>query len=623
MRNRYVLLLDLPLVAIAAFGAFAARFDWQFYETRPEFIPYVLAALVIKPGVYLLLGMYRRYWRYASVQELLLVLVAVTAGSGAMALVVLLATILGVVPGDGFSRVVLLNDWILSVVAAGGLRFSVRMLNEPNIRRRMGTETESGRRILIVGAGDAGTMVAREMRRNPALRMQPIGYLDDDHTKIGKRISGLPVFGKLQALPGVVRENQIESVVIAMPKAKGKVVRDVVELCHEVGITSQTMPGVYELLDGQVSVNRLRNVEIVDLLRRAPVNGDAVSATYLNGQVVLITGAGGSIGSELARQVANVAPSRVILLGHGENSLFEAAASLAARFPHVTFTTAIADIRDPRRLELVFDRFRPSTVFHAAAHKHVPLMEENPQEAISNNVLGTKQVVDAAISSGVHRFVLISTDKAVAPSNVMGASKRIAELIVQDAATASGRPYVVVRFGNVLGSRGSVVPIFQRQIERGGPVTVTDPLMRRFFMTIPEAAHLVVQAGGMGLGGELFVLNMGQPVKIVDLARDLIRLTGSQADDIPIVFTGVRPGEKLDEELWEAGAVIEQTDHPEVLRIVEPGRPASAVLAAALERLKTAAYSADVGEIHSALANCISSYSPVARSPLDGSALVS
>lgn len=593
MRNRYVLLLDLPLIVIAAFGAFAARFDWQFYQARPEFVPYVLAALVIKPAVFLLLGMYRRYWRYASVQELLLVVVAVTAASGAMALAVLLATILGVVPGDGFSRVVLLNDWILSAVAAGGLRFAVRMLNEPDIRRLGGAEAESGRRILIVGAGDAGTIVAREMRRNPHLGMEPIGFLDDDRAKIGKRISGLPVFGGTHSLPEVVRANRIERVAIAMPKVRGRVVREVVDLCREAGVTSQTIPGVYELLDGQVSVSRLRNIDIADLLRRSPVNGQRNVADYVSGRDVLITGAGGSIGSELARQIAMARPAHLVLVGHGENSIFDTEARLRAAFPQLVLSTQIADIRDARRLGMTFDRFRPAVVFHAAAHKHVPLMEQNPEEAVTNNILGTQNVVREALRTGTERLVMISTDKAVAPTSIMGATKRVAETIVREAGRESGRAFVAVRFGNVLGSRGSVVNTFKAQIEQGGPVMVTHPDMTRFFMTIPEAVHLVLQASGQGKGGELFVLDMGEPVSIVQLAKDMIRLSGLTEEDIPIVFTGIRPGEKLHEVLYESHLRCEPTPHPEVLRVVGEDRDGPTDLDRAVELLADAASRGD------------------------------
>jgi len=563
VKNRYVLLLDLPLIAISAFGAYAARFDWRFYEDRPEFVLFVLTALILKPLVFYTLGMYRRYWRYASIQELSLVTIGVTAASASMAVVILMLTVLGLIP-TGFSRVVFMTDWLLTLSAVGGMRLAIRIIHENKLlpQRRAG---DAPRRILIVGAGAAGTMVAREMGRNPQLGMEPVGFLDDDQDKTGKQITGLPVLATLRELPHVVQEYRVDSVVIAMPTATGRAVRTILKMCVEAGVKSQTIPGVFELLDGQVNVNRLRNVEISDLLRRSPVVAVA-RFEYVTGRVVMITGAGGSIGSELARQVANAAPSHLILLGHGENSIFEVEARLRRAFS-VPISTVIADVRDECRLDLVFDRFRPELVFHAAAHKHVPLMEENPEEAVTNNIIGTRNVVNAALRAGTDRLVLISTDKAVAPSSIMGATKRIAEAIVRQAAKRSGRAYVAVRFGNVLGSRGSVVTTFRAQIEHGGPITVTHPNMTRFFMTIPEAVYLVLQASGEGKGGELFVLDMGEPVRIVDLARDLIKLSGLSEDDIGIEFSGMRPGEKMEEVLFDPGMKTVPTSHPEVLQV--------------------------------------------------------
>jgi FlaA1/EpsC-like NDP-sugar epimerase len=331
-----------------------------------------------------------------------------------------------------------------------------------------------------------------------------------------------------------------------------------------------TIPGVHELLDARVSVSTLREVDITDLLRRSPTRTRERAHLYIHGRRVLVTGAGGSIGTELCRQIAPLGPQQLILLGHGENSLFDLSVELAEAVPSLDQRVVVGDIRDERRMSRVFRFFRPDVVFHAAAHKHVGLMEQNRDEALTNNVLGTHRVVTAAVEAGTQRFVLVSTDKAVRPANVMGASKRVAEEIVRQAAGQTGRPFVVVRFGNVLGSRGSVVPIFKRQIQRGGPVTVTDPAMRRYFMTIPEAVHLMLEAGGFGRGGELYVLKMGEPVAIVDLARDLIQLSGYSLDEIPITFTGARAGEKLTEELWERGAALNDTDHPDILRVTEP-----------------------------------------------------
>ena len=606
MKNRYVLLADLPLIVIAAFGAFAARFDWTFYAQRPEFPLYVLAALVIKPAIFMVLGMYRRYWRYASVQELLVLVIAVTASSVGMAVFVLLAMTLGFLTPYGFSRVVVFNDWLLTLATAGGLRLSIRVVHESNISAHGAKQAGVPRRILIVGAGAAGTMVAREMRRNPQLGMKPAGFLDDDAGKVGKNMAGLRVLGDTKMLPDVVRSNRIDSVVIAMPTARGPAVRAILDMCNQVGVKSQTVPGVFELLDGQVSVNRLRNVDIEDLLRRSPVDGGgSKAAEFVAAQVVAITGAGGSIGSELARQIAHASPSHLVLLGHGENSIFEAEARLRAAFPHVNLSTVITDIRDDGRLAMVFDRIRPAIVFHAAAHKHVPLMEENPEEAVTNNILGTWNVVKQALRIGTERFVLISTDKAASPTSIMGATKRVAEAIVRQAAQKSGRAFVVVRFGNVLGSRGSVVNTFKKQIEQGGPLTVTHPDMTRFFMTIPEAVHLVLQASGDGKGGELFVLKMGEPLKIVDLAQDLIKLSGLDEDEISIVFTGVRPGEKLEEVLFDPGMQTVSTSHPEVLQVIGPDACVAPDLDAIVGQLEEAARQGDRMAIDSLLRQTI------------------
>lgn len=609
MKNRYVLLADLPLIAVAAYGAFATRFDLLFYHYRVEFPLYIIGALVIKPVVFFLSGMYGRYWRYASIQELTVVLIGVTASSMAMFIYVLLVTTSEIY----FSRIVLFTDWLMTLALAGGLRLAARVVHESTIPARSATSVGTQRRILIVGAGAAGTMVAREMRRNPQLGMEPAGFLDDDPGKVGKLIAGLRVFGFTGMLPAVVRSNRIDNVVIAMPTATGRAVRAILYMCNEVGVTSQTVPGVFELLDGHVSVNRLRNVDIADLLRRSPADGDSTAADFIAGRVVLVTGAGGSIGSELARQIANASPSHLVLLGHGENSIFEAEACLRDAFPGVRLSTVIADIRDNSRLERVFDSFRPAIVFHAAAHKHVPLMEENPEEAVTNNILGTRNIVNQALRQGTQRLVLISTDKAVSPTSIMGASKRIAETIVREAAQRSGRAFVAVRFGNVLGSRGSVVHTFKTQIERGEPITVTHPEMRRYFMTIPEAVHLVLQASGKGEGGELFVLDMGEPIKIVDLAHDLIKLSGLSEEDVPIVFTGVRPGEKLSEVLFDPGMCAVPTSHPEVLQVTGTDTCVWADLDGVVSRLEDAARRGDRGAIDALLARVIPGFASARR----------
>ncbi|WP_303774260.1 nucleoside-diphosphate sugar epimerase/dehydratase [Anaerolinea thermophila] len=571
VRNRYLLMGDLMLIVLSVLGSYALRFELGnfFFFYLPSAYWMAGAALIIKPLVYYFFGLYRRMWIYASIREALMVVAAsVTASALLAATMITLASFRFFV---GFPRSVLIIDFLLSVFAAGGLRFTLRLLAESRINQAIqeGVGSRHPQKVLIVGAGDAGALVVREMQKNPQLNLVPVGFLDDNPAKQRQQIYGVPVVGTLSDLEKVIDQTRVQQVIIAIPSAAGRVVRLVADACRAKGVPFRTMPGIYELLGGTVSVSRLREVDITDLLRRSPVQIDEslVGAT-LSGKVVLVTGAGGSIGRELCRQVARWGPSELILLGHGENSIFEALMELRENFPSLLFRPVIADVRDYGRIRTIFLRHHPEIVFHAAAHKHVPLMELNVEEAVTNNVLGTMNVVSAALESGVERLVMISTDKAIRPANIMGATKRLAEMIVLDAARRSGRSYSVVRFGNVLGSRGSVVPLFKRQIARGGPVTITHPEMRRYFMTIPEAVHLVLQASAMGEGGETFVLNMGEQIRILDLAEDLIRLSGLEpGKDIEIVFTGIRPGEKLSEELWDEGVPIEKTEHPEIFRV--------------------------------------------------------
>jgi FlaA1/EpsC-like NDP-sugar epimerase len=616
MRNRYVLLFDVLAFALAVCGAFALRFDLYFFRSRPEFVPYVLAAPAIKALIFYGVGIYRRFWRYASVNDLVALALADSFASVAMAAFVSVGIFRGFI--YEFSRSVLIVDWILCLALTAAIRLCIRVVGESQKRSGDGGHSRGGdseKRVLIVGAGDAGMLVAREMQRNAHLGMVPVGFVDDDPVKLGKRIYSLPVVASTTDLRSALAGLAVDEVIIAMPKAQGSVLRRIAEDCRMAGVGSRTIPGVFELLDGNVSVSRLRQVEITDLLRRRSVDVAPDSNGYVLGRQVIITGAGGSIGFELSRQVAYGRPRRLTLIGHGENSIFEAQTRLREAFPAVSVEAVIADVRDRGRLFRVFDSTRPDIIFHAAAHKHVPLMESNPEEAISNNVLGTKNVVDAAVRFDTSRFVMISSDKAVSPSSLMGASKRVAEAIVRAAAVRQGRAFATVRFGNVLGSRGSVVPAFKRQIETGGPITITHPDMKRFFMTIPEAVHLVLQAGGMARGGELFVLNMGEPLRIVQIAEDLIRLSGLSPDDIPIRYTGVRPGEKLEEQLWEDGASVDGSDHPEILRVIEPYAAEPEELDRLVEILATAAARADRSTIDAALRELIPTFSPIAAEP--------
>ena len=567
MRNRYLLLADLPLVWIAALVAFVLRFDLRFSAYSGEFLAFVSLASVIKPFVFFASGVYARYWRYASIPDLVTLLIATTAASIAILITLMVALWAGLIPS--FSRAVVFNDWLLTFVLVGGLRGSVRLLGESHRGLSSAAKGRNGalEAVLIAGAGEAGVIVARDLRRNPQLGMVPVGFLDDDPAKVGHLIAGLRVHGRLDQLPAVAAAHKVTFVVGAMPTAPGTVIRQLAEQCRALSLRSKIIPGMFELVGGGVTINRLREVQIADLLRRAHARPAFSAETYIRNRTVLISGSGGSIGSEICRQVAALGPGRLIMLGHGENSLFEAREDLQRDYPHLDVQCVICDVRDGSRLQRVFKSLEPEIVFHAAAHKHVSLMEDNPEEAISNNAVGTRNMLQAALAAGTDRFVMISTDKAAAPRSVMGASKRLAEELVRQTAQRFGCAFMVVRFGNVLGSRGSAVPIFQRQIERGGPITITHADMKRYFMTVAEAAHLVLEAGALGRGGELFVLRMGDPVPIVELARDMIRLSG--ADDIPIVFTGIRPGEKVNEVLWEDGAVTQSTAHPDILGVHE------------------------------------------------------
>lgn len=570
VRNRYILLGDIIFIVISVLGSFVLRFELgsPFYDYLPFAYWMIGVAIIIKPVVYYFFGLYRRLWLYASIQEMLLIAAAVTFASAVLALIMLAFYALNIV--DGYVRSVFVIDWLLSLFAVGGLRFSLRLIAEKQQNSLNGTTGAiRAKRVLIVGAGDAGAMVVKELQKNPQLNLIPVGFLDDNPTKLKQQIHGVPIVGTISDMTRVLDRQHVNEVIIAIPSAPGRVVRTVADISRLKGVPFRTMPGIYELLGGKVSVSRLREVDITDLLRRQPTRiRDEKVGSILSGKTVLVTGAGGSIGRELCRQIARWEPSDLIMVGHGENSIFEALLELKEAFPTLNIKPIIADMRDRERLDNIFTQYKPKVVFHAAAHKHVSLMEANIEEAVTNNILGTKNLVDVSVSHNVDRLVMISTDKAIRPVNIMGATKRIAEMIVLEAGRRAGKAYSVVRFGNVLGSRGSVVPIFNRQIARGGPVTITHPDMKRYFMTIPEAVYLVLQAGGMGQGGETFVLNMGQQVRILDLAEDLIRLSGLEpGKDIEIVFTGVRPGEKLSEDLWDEGFQFKSTEHPDIFRL--------------------------------------------------------
>ncbi|MDP2966192.1 MAG: nucleoside-diphosphate sugar epimerase/dehydratase [Pelolinea sp.] len=566
IRNRYVLIGDAILVVVSVLSAYILRLELvEVFSNYYLSLLWMLGlTLLIKLVVYYFFGLYRRMWIYASMKELQLVLVAVTIASALVSafMLVLFANRFFI----SFPRSVLIIDWIQSIIFVGGLRYGLRMFAEGWNKFSGNGKISPQKTALIIGAGDAGALVAKELLKNPQLNLKPIGFLDDNPDKFKQQIHGVPVIGKLKDISKTIDSKVINEVIIAIPSAPGSIVRSVSDSCHRNHIPFRTMPGLYELLGGKVSVSRLREVDIADLLRRELTDiDDQAVGKILKGKTVLVTGAGGSIGTELCRQIARWKPSELVLLGHGENSIFETYLEIKENFPELKLSASIADIRDGNRIEQEFSRYKPQVVFHAAAHKHVPLMENNVEDCILNNVLGTQHIINSCLKHDVERLVLISTDKAIRPVSVMGASKRLAEMLVLDAAAKTDMPYSVVRFGNVLGSRGSVVPLFKRQIAHGGPVTVTHPKMKRYFMTIPEAVHLVLQAAGIGKGGETFILNMGQQIKIVDLAEDLIKLSGLEpGKDIDIVFTGIRNGEKLSEDLWNDGRQFNQTKHPDI-----------------------------------------------------------
>ena len=568
MRNRHLFLLDAASLVAAPMIAFLVRFEdfgWIGNNLRIV-VPYILLAAPVRLVVLYNFGMYRRLWRHASIGELKQILAAGGVAAIFSALIGLWLLPASQIASGRVPFSVVFIDALLATAAIALPRLLARTMRATSRRRRQ--HAEPGRPALIVGAGDTAKLVAKELIANPALGFEPIGFVDDDLTKQNHMLLELPIMGTLSAIKGIVEQHGVSELIIAMPSAHGDVVRKVVRAGLDCGIPTLTVPSLPELISAKTNGTPLREVEIQDLLRREPVETDlAAVAELATGETVLITGAGGSIGSELCRQIARLAPARLVVLGHGENSIFDVLHELKGAFPDVAIMPVIADVRDRKRVAAVIDVYRPHAIFHAAAHKHVPLMEENVIEAITNNIFGTLNIVDAALESGCKHFVFISTDKAVRPTSVMGATKRVAELIVQHAAQKYDRNFVSVRFGNVLGSRGSVVPTFLRQIRAGGPVTVTHPEMQRYFMTIPESVQLVLQAGALGRGGEVFLLDMGEPIRIVEIATDLIRLSGlTVGADIEIKFTGIRPGEKLYEEMFFSAENVLTTDHPKVLR---------------------------------------------------------
>jgi FlaA1/EpsC-like NDP-sugar epimerase len=499
--------------------------------------------------------LYKKLWEYASVGELLIIFKVVSYS-------ILTSLFLQMIFFQEVFMRLLFVTWLLHMFLIGGSRFIWRLYRDSILRK-----ADNKIRTLIVGAGSAGIMVARQLIKKNEGNLLPVAFIDDDPQKQHFDILGIPVVGGVKSIVEAVERFRIENIIIAIPSLKKKELNLIFQECAKTNVKTKILPLLEDIITGKVSVTQFRDVQVEDLLGREPVTMDMHSiSSYITNKVVLVSGAGGSIGSEITRQVAPFHPRQIILLGHGENSIYSIEMELKESFKdeNIEFITEIGDIRDEVKMMKVMSTYKPDVVYHAAAHKHVPLMELNPEEAVKNNIIGTRNIAKAASRHKVKTFVMISTDKAVNPTSVMGASKRLAEMIIQDLNTKSETKFVAVRFGNVLGSRGSVIPLFKRQIEKGGPVTVTHPDMVRYFMTIPEASRLVIQAGALAKGGEIFVLDMGEPVKIVDLARNLIKLSGYTEEEIEIKFTGIRPGEKLYEELLQADEIFEEQAYPNI-----------------------------------------------------------
>ena len=551
--------VDVGLVTAAYWLSFYFRFDGDVpgrYERL--FAGTVGIVIGVKLVVFVAMRFYTKWWRFTSLRDLQAILLA-TAGSS-----LILAALLSTWRPDDLvpvPRGVLAFDFLFTLVLVGGARFAVRSVIERPPRSEL---VSSGKEVLICGAGDAGNTLLREMKRNRALGYTPVGLIDDDPRKRRLRVQGTRVRGTRADLPRVLREVHVDEVIIAMPSAPGRVREEIVQACRAAGVPCTTLPGLPELITGEVAVSLLREVRVEDVLGRAPIEVDfARVARYLNGRAVLVTGAGGSIGRELCRQVSATGARRLVMVDHSENNLFEIDMELRERGHSGLLLPVIADCKDAAAMERLFASERPEIVFHAAAYKHVPMMELNPVQAIANNALATAVLADLAEQFAVERFCLISTDKAVEPKTVMGASKALAERVVEARTGSSGTRFAAVRFGNVLGSSGSVLPIFRRQIAEGGPVTVTHPEMTRFFMTIPEAVQLVIEATGIAEGGDIFVLDMGEPVRIMDLARRTIELSGQ---DVAIEIVGIRPGEKLHEELFNVDEEVRPTRYGKIMR---------------------------------------------------------
>lgn len=553
-RSRIALLffIDSFIVSFAIFIAHWIVYPVSLFTYKLEVVVITAIALLIFHHFYAMIyQLYNKVWAYASIGELKAIIQAVT-------LSVFSASIVQFVVNDfALYRRGLVVTWMLHIILIGGSRFAWRVIRDRYI---IDAHAKMKKRTLIVGAGDAGAMIARQLNNeHNGSDLLPVAFVDDDKNKQRMQVYNVPVVGTVKDIPKIVEGQRIEHIVIAIPSLSHKELQEIVEYCNKTTAKVQMLPKIEDLVSGKVSVSQLKNVEVEDLLGRDPVELDiTLIRNSVTGETIMVTGAGGSIGSELCRQLIRFKPARLLLVGHGEYSIYKIDQELKKYNEEgcIEVIPLIGDIKDRNRMYEIIGTYRPKIIYHAAAHKHVPLMEDNPHEAVKNNIIGTKNVAEVADMFNVDTFVLVSTDKAVNPTNVMGATKRIAEMIIQSLNKTSNTKFVAVRFGNVLGSRGSVIPLFKEQIARGGPVTITDPKMTRYFMTIPEASRLVIQAGALANGGEVFVLDMGEPVKIIDLAKKLIRLSGYTEEEIGIEVVGIRPGEKLYEELLNENEIL-------------------------------------------------------------------
>jgi len=601
IRSVFILMLDIMLINLAAVGALLLRFEFTLPgEYLTNYITMAWAITMAMVIIFWFFSLYNSLWRYASVDELVsIVLANVVGGSGVTTIFCFTRT--------NMPRSFFILFIMLSIIFTGGIRFAYRYF-----RQVKSIELSSDRRkkrVIIAGAGEAGAMVAKEMQSSGISNMFLAGFVDDDKRKQHLKIHGITVLGKIDDIPQIAEEEYINEIIVAIPTMTSDEQKRVLSICKQTKCKLKILPGMYELIDGKVSVSKLRDVAVEDLLGRKPVAVDIDQmCKYIEGKTVLVTGGAGSIGGELCRQIAKYGPERLIITELNENASYELQRELERVFPDLDLKVHIGSMRDRKRMEEIFKTYRPHKVFHAAAHKHVPLMENDPVEAVKNNVFGTLNIIELAHEYGVRKFVMISTDKAVNPTNVMGVTKRLAEKIIQAKNKESQTDFVAVRFGNVLGSNGSVLPLFKRQIAHMGPLTVTHKDIMRYFMTIPEAVSLVLQAGAMAKGGEVFVLDMGEPVKIYDLARDLIRLSGYEPDkDIKIEFTGLRPGEKLFEELLMDEEGIEKTENKKIY-IGKANNIKMEDLEQKLGALRQIAQSENTGAVHAALMELVETY---------------